>query len=274
MLDLHPGILARDLVILMLADQLRQDSLDSESKIEVLATITYTFTAAVIPPYCAERSVPFFRVHIVLMTPLRFSLRNTIQDLRTRLSEPTPRLPKWLHLSPNAVKEVSAVLLTWLTNRFASVNDLLDQKNTRQKPSESAMLKDPTLDPGYKARIKKNIDEKKRAFSKILTTLSVQELKDQGLVPENVSAKQAKRLVNENHDELVGLMYDLMITGDGAAANEEQWFRKTLFFLPPKELRGRHTGMTEEITSGPGLVAYKHGQLETVWKISTMCCSH
>lgn len=126
------------------------------------------------------------------------------------------------------------------------------------------MLQDPSIDPALKARIRANITEKKRGFSRMLTTCSIEQLKESGLVPPDSSAKQAKRLINEKHDQLVDAMYNLMAEGDRVAPWEEQWFRKALFYLPPKEFRRRHPGMNEATQNGSLMAGYDDDKLETV----------
>lgn len=55
MLDHHPGILARDLTILMLLDQLIDGGLDATARLEIETTLSYTYTSLLLPAYCSER---------------------------------------------------------------------------------------------------------------------------------------------------------------------------------------------------------------------------
>lgn len=59
LLDIHPGILARDLVLMMLAYELGDENLDPVDKLEIQATAIYTFAGVAMPSYCAERLVCF-----------------------------------------------------------------------------------------------------------------------------------------------------------------------------------------------------------------------
>lgn len=55
MLDNHPGIIARDLTLLMLASQLATNALTPDVRTEIITTLAFTFAGTVMPPYCAER---------------------------------------------------------------------------------------------------------------------------------------------------------------------------------------------------------------------------
>lgn len=55
MLDVHPNALALDLCILMLLDSLLDDTTSNTERIEIEATIFYTYLGVVLPGYCFER---------------------------------------------------------------------------------------------------------------------------------------------------------------------------------------------------------------------------
>ena len=64
MLDHHPAILARDLCILMLLDQLTDDHLEVSERLEVEATLVYTYCGMLLPSYCDKRSVNSVAVYM------------------------------------------------------------------------------------------------------------------------------------------------------------------------------------------------------------------
>lgn len=56
-LDIHPQAIARDLVMLLLLDEIVEGKLSKEMQTEVKATFFYMFTAAIMPSYCHQRFV-------------------------------------------------------------------------------------------------------------------------------------------------------------------------------------------------------------------------
>lgn len=62
MLDHHPAMLARDLCVLMLLDQLLDDKIDAVMRLEIETTVAYTYSAILLPPYCATRYAYAFAI--------------------------------------------------------------------------------------------------------------------------------------------------------------------------------------------------------------------
>ena len=55
-LDIHPAAIARDLVFLLLLNQLvESQAATSEMKAEIIATFMYAFLGVVTPDYCHKR---------------------------------------------------------------------------------------------------------------------------------------------------------------------------------------------------------------------------
>jgi hypothetical protein len=65
LLDIHPGVLARNLCIIMLLESLRDIDPNTLVATEIQATLFYTFVATVMPAYCYDRYT-FKEVVIVL----------------------------------------------------------------------------------------------------------------------------------------------------------------------------------------------------------------
>jgi hypothetical protein len=62
-LDIHPTVIARNLVFLLLLDDLAQglkNGMGEEEKAEIKATFLYTFIGTIMPPYCQARCVHIF----------------------------------------------------------------------------------------------------------------------------------------------------------------------------------------------------------------------
>ncbi|TCD70624.1 hypothetical protein EIP91_002655 [Steccherinum ochraceum] len=101
LLDIHATILARDLCILVLLDDLIENQgRDEDTKLEIMATIVYIYVGDVVPSYCAER---FQRVVQRMIKALQQSPQNSSS------------LPSWLHIDTNAVPGILDSLCYWDT---------------------------------------------------------------------------------------------------------------------------------------------------------------
>ncbi|KAI0318122.1 hypothetical protein OF83DRAFT_1117752 [Amylostereum chailletii] len=90
LLDIHPTMLLRDLVVLMLLERLVRGTDCKEEREEIKAAVFYTFVGVVVP-----------------------EMYNKWCDLHTMVSTTPPTLPAWLHLSPDAAAGVLSVLKKW-----------------------------------------------------------------------------------------------------------------------------------------------------------------
>ena len=55
LLDIHPAIMARNLLLFMMIDILVQDTLGALDRLELQATIVYVFIGWIMPSYCEKR---------------------------------------------------------------------------------------------------------------------------------------------------------------------------------------------------------------------------
>lgn len=62
LLDIHPTVLARDLCMLLLIDELMKDGHDEETRLEIKATLFYMFIGIIVPPYCHSRCAQFLNL--------------------------------------------------------------------------------------------------------------------------------------------------------------------------------------------------------------------
>lgn len=170
------------------------------------------------------------------------SLRTLLADLRHRLSQSPPCLPEWLHVDSNAVQEISRTLVSWLTIPVGPVKKLLDA-HIYINPERSGFDSLPSgrVPPAIVSMMKQEMDERRQQFAKALDSYSPNDLRMMGLVSPDTSAKEAKRLIQANRDELVERMMQNYLEGPP----EEKWYKKMKIFLPPPELRPRHTKFVE-----------------------------
>lgn len=59
LLDIHPTTLSRDLMALMLLDELLSGNHTPNETVEIKATLFYVYTAMIMPSYCFDRYVSF-----------------------------------------------------------------------------------------------------------------------------------------------------------------------------------------------------------------------
>lgn len=57
LLDFHPNALARDLCIMMLLDSLMDQNTSPTERLEIKATLFYTYVGIILPEYCFQRCV-------------------------------------------------------------------------------------------------------------------------------------------------------------------------------------------------------------------------
>lgn len=103
-IDIHPAVLARDLIVLFAVDELSQyhkkDHLTNERTRNLLVMLDYVYWGTVMPP----------TAHNVLM-----SMIQTIADvLSESIKQETPVQKSWIHLDINFVPPVLEILQWWL----------------------------------------------------------------------------------------------------------------------------------------------------------------
>lgn len=108
LLDIHPYVIARNLLMLMMVHSLAHEALDELDRIELQATLVYLFIGWAMPAYCDRRTL------------------TVIIDLIDRLCESPPRLPSWLHLDAGSVKPVTKALEFWANARHKKTATTLD----------------------------------------------------------------------------------------------------------------------------------------------------
>ncbi|THU91070.1 hypothetical protein K435DRAFT_968380 [Dendrothele bispora CBS 962.96] len=106
LLDIHPTVLVRDLLILVLLDELVTREKSEMELEEIKATIFYTFAAPIMPPACYKR------------------FKDTTRYLLKILQTDHTQLPSWIHIVPSSIPGMIKSLEYWKTKR--------GEKSTRQ----------------------------------------------------------------------------------------------------------------------------------------------
>ncbi|KAF7790664.1 hypothetical protein EIP86_001620 [Pleurotus ostreatoroseus] len=236
MLDIHPAILARDLCILMLLHQLTDDTLDPEARMEIEATIAYTYYALLLPPYSAKR------------------LKNVMENLIVQLSESPPDLPEWLYVTNNSIAPIIEVLSMWLDTRrdpmhksTAYLVNAWDYKT--EQPEEAAdrmnelanLHEDSLIAKGWKSR-----QNSRTAMEQFVDSCSAEFLVQLGVVRPNASPVEIERARKDNREKLVEVLTELQNHLDKKEKPlEDAWLKRMKVFLPPRSLWSRHPGFEE-----------------------------
>ncbi|KAK0461720.1 uncharacterized protein EV420DRAFT_124965 [Desarmillaria tabescens] len=100
LLDIHPTVLARDLCLFMMVEELialRERAHDELEEVEIKATLLYIWMGAIIPSYCHVR---FLKL-----------VRSLLRDLSTSSFQP----PHWLHVTEDSIPGIIVSLKFWLT---------------------------------------------------------------------------------------------------------------------------------------------------------------
>ncbi|KIM78006.1 hypothetical protein PILCRDRAFT_11660 [Piloderma croceum F 1598] len=107
LLDIHPAIMARNLLLFMMIDILVQDTLEAVDRLEVQTTMAYVFIGWIMPLYCKKR--PSLEV--------------------------STRLPSWLHVDASFVKPIVKALDYW-ANEKTRITSKVTEHLTYMDPDE------------------------------------------------------------------------------------------------------------------------------------------
>ncbi|KAI0366568.1 hypothetical protein BV20DRAFT_1055566 [Pilatotrama ljubarskyi] len=225
LLDIHPTASARDLCMLMLLHELSHAT-DSTWRAEIKATFMYTFCAAAMPSYCYDRLI------------------FAIKDLSERLSQSHPRLPSWLHVDAETVPAVLRALTYWLNTQKSTRKMLAVQEYTspvdhwRQR---GAALQQASENGDMQRELRDGFLQQRQMFEAMFRDLPGDKLVQLPWLPQGMSVPEARAYVEAHMEDLVSKMQQLTTTGR-VSTYEQEWFKRTMVFLPPRELRDRHPG--------------------------------
>ncbi|KAH8102117.1 hypothetical protein BXZ70DRAFT_930357 [Cristinia sonorae] len=224
MLDIHPAMLARDMIILSLARQLGDEGLEPTDRLEIKAACVYLWNGIALPSYCAER------------------VRNVMQDLRDRLTDSPPSLPKWLVVAPTSLPGILQHIMLWLTVRPEAVGPVLDRHESQSMETHLwNSINDETAPRSYRQMALENLGNMRKKMSDDLKSWPVHGMKKSGFIDEDVPDKEAKRIWKERHNEFVDRLMEIEMLG----GPEDVWYSALKTYMPPPELRSRHPAFNE-----------------------------
>ena len=126
LLDLKPSMLARDLIIFSMLDDISRLSKDSPAEIDTLLTLFYTWSGFIMPAHAIER------------------LQKTIDQILVGIDRGL--LPKWFRVPAHALPKIRIELQGWrdgidatYTARRMRIMDLEQQERTRMQNRMNAM---------------------------------------------------------------------------------------------------------------------------------------
>ncbi|KAF5371689.1 hypothetical protein D9758_003390 [Tetrapyrgos nigripes] len=121
LLDIHPTALARDLIIMLLLEDLISAKSRTECD-EIKATILYTFASALMPPVCFQRFM------------------NTVDHLLTILQSDPAKLPSWIYIVPSVIPSLIDSLTYWKTRAPSKSSSMTLQYHTPSSETNGEML--------------------------------------------------------------------------------------------------------------------------------------
>ncbi|KAL6298482.1 hypothetical protein BKA93DRAFT_65275 [Sparassis latifolia] len=227
LLDIHPAMLARDLCIFMLVNELMECT-DSTAQTEIRATLMYTFAGVVMPRYCLER------------------LKHVVRDLRSRLSEAPPRLPPWIYVVKDSIPGILTILDYWALPINKTTTGILEAHDYVVPGESSAeLLSAPGMGSTFKDMVTNKSEGQRAVISSFLNNMPDKELMNAPFLPRNVTAAEARKFVKDHHEKLVDVMMDGFEDQSKKLTGEQKWYKRTKVFFPPSELRKRHAGFDE-----------------------------
>lgn len=122
--DIHPAVLARNLVLFQLLNDLKNETGTTLEEYETNATLMYTYWGVAMPSYCFARYVTKHRCSMLSwLMFLSCSLQSVIQELRSRLFQ-APWIFPWLYVATESIPSIISVLDSW--------SDLHERKPTAE----------------------------------------------------------------------------------------------------------------------------------------------
>ncbi|TCD63146.1 hypothetical protein EIP91_005905 [Steccherinum ochraceum] len=281
LLDHNPGVLARDLCILVLLDSLIQKKHDPETQAEIQATLFYTYMGIIMPPYCYRR------------------LQDTIDATITNLQKSPPKVPKWVHIVDEAIPGIINGLRYWQSCKTTKTTQGILQHH---KMSEISGLMN-LLNPVKQLRVSPLdlANEEAVRIRKEASAIAVSNLPDEEVIRQMVPqvpldplppvSQPAKRkdwiraarelmleIMNEANDKEAE---DARRVNDEIEV-EKKWYAQLRAFMPPSALRSRHEGFDElwQALSDPrskqsktnALISKVKSQILTTWQPNVTVC--
>ncbi|TFK90199.1 hypothetical protein K466DRAFT_543778 [Polyporus arcularius HHB13444] len=227
MLDVHDGMIARDLCILMLLHEYNTAA-SEKARVAISATLMYTYLGAAMPSYCYDK------------------LQGVIKDLQKRLAATPPDLPPWLHVVADTIPAVTRILEYW-TKTVKSTHEILAAYNhtgLMDRPDPSDVMSSPGINPELKQALEAGRMAKRESIRNMILGMSDADLVRRGMLPANASPAAARAFLERDMDGIVDAM-ERMMAGNRVPAFEEDWFRHTKVFLPPQELFKAHPAFVQ-----------------------------
>lgn len=172
---------------------------------------------------------------------------SVVKDLTHELSKSPPALPTWLHVEANTIPVVLRALEYW-TKAQKTTRKMLAH-HTYMSPEAQWSQRAQALSSGgdggdFRGQLRDSFNEQRRAIETTLRGLTDAQLLQMQWLPQGITAREGRAFVESNMEMLVNMMQQMVSTGK-VPTNEQDWYKLTKVFLPPKELRGRHPGFQQ-----------------------------
>ncbi|KAF9653241.1 hypothetical protein BDM02DRAFT_3125707 [Thelephora ganbajun] len=232
-LDIHPASIARDLVFMLLLNELADgQTIAPETRGEVIATYMYAFVGVVMPDYCHNR------------------LMAVLDDLNDRLSENPPRLPSWIHVHITSIPPVLGAIHYWIeTAKTSKTKKALELHGVSDifasTLSAMGMPGSMPLQPGDSAAYTDRLV--REVASSSLEDMNDEELVQSGLMPAYISPNQVREYFERHKSQLVKAMMERVRAAFPSASTdvETKWYSMTKTLPIPKELEARHVALKQ-----------------------------
>lgn len=237
LLDLQPAALARDLVMLMLLNDLvEHKDPKSVDYLEQMTTVFYTYTATIMPDYCEARYV-YIHCFMNKCMPTPHRLQKTMKDLRKILTADTLTLPRWIHLDPIALPGILDILDYWTTDvkKDRNISGLLSASGAYG--TIDSLKTFGNLSASYEKMLEEQIARNREGAARMIDmNPSACGLRP----PTSRSTPEERRLYEKQREVLITKSVEMMMESRGGDITEKTWYDQTKVFIPPPELWSRH----------------------------------
>ncbi|KIJ64313.1 hypothetical protein HYDPIDRAFT_112299 [Hydnomerulius pinastri MD-312] len=230
LLDIHSGTIARDLLMLMLLNELIEGQPSEIERAEIMCTLMYVFIGWIMPSYCATR------------------LLQLIVNLIERLQCSPPRLPHWLHVDDATIPCILPDLKYWLNEKSKTAAELLEGHSymtISERMMQGGMGMPPVNTTMNYEGVGDTYASHRKDFGKALDKLSDEDLlymaKRRRL--GTTSIPEIKRWVKKNRETMIMEAYGVNEKAvEHGLMTEGAWYKLIKCFLPPAKLWSRHPG--------------------------------
>ncbi|KAK7681418.1 hypothetical protein QCA50_015510 [Cerrena zonata] len=243
LLDIQPTALARDLVILLLLNQLTDKPITELQRAEIMATAVYTFAGVLMPYYCYNR------------------FQKVVQDLLQTLRDGKPSLPPWLHIVKSSIPGIVKSLNHWKSKiSTKTVEGMLanhDRDSNETSARAEAHIACPDISSTYSTQLAQRRKEERDGWLEFLNETPdekiIAKMEGEDGLPTKCPGRDRPRERTQWLSKARELMADVLLESERRTggikelSREIQWYEEAKVYVPPPILRKMHHPAFEKV---------------------------